>query len=251
VASDVPTIDILGIRLARLTAEAALERVVTLYERAKPALVFHANAHTLNSAVIDPAYAEVLASADLVLNDGKGTMLAARILRQRFLADLNGNFFAPLVLKEAARRKWPVFFLGARPGIAARAADELVRTIDGLHVVGVHDGYFSPANEDDVIAGIRESGAGLLLVGMGNPQQEIWLNRSLDKSGARLGVGVGAFFDFQAGVVERAPDWMNRAGLEWLYRLFKEPGRMWRRYIVGNPLFVLRVARQRVAGMRR
>lgn len=101
---DVPTIDILGIRLARLTPEAALERIVTLYERTKPAVVFHANAHTLNSAVIDPAYAEVLARADLVLNDGKGTMLAAWILRQRFPADLNGNFFSPLILKEAARR---------------------------------------------------------------------------------------------------------------------------------------------------
>jgi exopolysaccharide biosynthesis WecB/TagA/CpsF family protein len=81
---------------------------------------------------------------------------------------------------------------------------------------------------------------------MGNPHQERWLARNLDATGARLGVGVGAFFDFQAGEVTRAPAWMNRLGIEWVHRLFKEPARMWRRYLVGNPVFVVRVLRQRV-----
>jgi exopolysaccharide biosynthesis WecB/TagA/CpsF family protein len=246
VNSEEHTIEILGVKLARLTPESALAEVVTLYERDEPAVIYHANAYTLNSAVSDPAYADVLGRADLVLNDGKGTMLAARMLQHRFPADLNGNFFSPLILKEAARREWPVFFLGARPGVASDAADELARRIQGLNIVGVRHGYFSAAEDDDVVAGIREAGAGLLFVGMGNPHQETWLDRYMDKTGARLGVGVGAFFDFQSGAIRRAPRWMNNAGLEWLHRLAIEPRRMWRRYIIGNPSFIWRVAKQRL-----
>jgi exopolysaccharide biosynthesis WecB/TagA/CpsF family protein len=241
-------LEILGVKLERLTAEAALAKIVSLYERDDPALVFHANAHTLNWASRDSAYKDVLRRADLVLNDGKGMMLAARMLGSRFPVDLNGNFFSPLILDQAARRGWPVFFLGARREVAAAAARAVEQRHQRLNVVGVRDGYFSAADEDDVLADIRQSGAGLLFVGLGNPHQEVWLDRWIDKSGARLGVGVGAFFDFQAGIIERAPGWMNRIGLEWVHRLAKEPRRMWRRYIIGNPLFVARVLRQRLAG---
>jgi exopolysaccharide biosynthesis WecB/TagA/CpsF family protein len=244
--SKVPATEILGVRIARLTPAAAMAEIVTLYERADPAVVYHANAHTLNSTASDPRYALVLRRADLVLNDGKGMMLAARVLGRSFPADLNGNFFSPLILAEASSRGWPVFFLGARPGVAARAADRLGKRIDGLDVVGVRDGYFSESEEDGVVEQINESGAGLLFVGMGNPHQELWLDRRMKMTGARLGVGVGAFFDFQAGTIPRAPDWMNRAGLEWVHRLAVEPKRMWRRYVMGNPMFVARVARQRL-----
>ena len=112
-------------------------------------------------------------------------------------------------------------------------------------VAGTRDGFFSPEDEPKVIAQIRASGAGLMLVALGNPKQEQWLDRCLGDTGARLGVGVGAFFDFQAGEVPRAPSWVNRAGLEWAFRLALEPSRMWRRYLVGNPAFLARVLRER------
>lgn len=243
-------VDVLGVPMARLDARAALDAIERLYERDRPAFVAHANAHTLNSAFEDPSYKEVLRRANLVLNDGKGVMLAAWLLGSRLPADLNGNFFSPLVLELAAARGWPVYFLGARPGIAHAAATNLARRIRGLKVVGTADGYFSAEEEDDVIAGIRDSGARLLMVAMGNPAQERWLDRHMDKTDARLGIGVGAFLDFQAGAVRRAPDWMNRIGLEWLYRLCKEPRRMWRRYLIGNPKFVIRVIRHRLMAPR-
>ncbi|MGH2786376.1 MAG: WecB/TagA/CpsF family glycosyltransferase [Actinomycetota bacterium] len=243
--SEVPAIDVLGLKLARLTTEAALAAVATLHEQDAPALVFHANAHTLNSAVSDLAYADVLRRADLVLNDGKGVMLGGLLLGERFPADLNGNHFTPLVLQLASEKGWPVYFLGAKPGVADHAASLLAAQIRGLEVVGVRDGYFTPAELDDVLGTIRNSGAKLLLVALGNPEQERWLDEHLDKTGARIGVGVGAFFDFQAGRVRRAPAWMNRIGLEWVHRFVLEPRRMWRRYLIGNPLFVARVLRQR------
>jgi N-acetylglucosaminyldiphosphoundecaprenol N-acetyl-beta-D-mannosaminyltransferase len=241
----IPAIDILGVRLATLTPRAALETAERLYDSEKPAFIAHVNAHTLNLAYEDPSYRDVLASAGLVLNDGKGVMLGARLLGGAFPADLNGNFFTPLLLRRAAQRGWPVFLYGARPGIAARAAEVLRSGIAGLQIAGVMDGY--ERDRERVLGAIRRSGAGLLLVALGNPLQERWLAANLAACGARLGSGVGAFFDFQAGEVARAPEWMNRLGLEWVYRLGREPRRMWRRYVLGNPLFLARVLRQRRA----
>ena len=243
----IPTIEVLGVPLVRLTPEEALDEIEWLAGSDPPVFVAHANAHTLNSAVGDSSYGVVLRGADLVLNDGKGVMLAARLLGDRFPADLNGNFFTPLLLRRAAEREWPVFFLGAEPGVAAAAADLLARRIPGLTVCGVNDGYFSAADLDGVIARIRESGARLLLVALGNPAQERWLDEHLAKTGAKIGVGVGAFFDFQTGAIPRAPAWMNKLGLEWVHRLVHEPRRMWRRYVIGNPLFMARVFRSRFA----
>ncbi|MFN2388434.1 MAG: WecB/TagA/CpsF family glycosyltransferase [Actinomycetota bacterium] len=241
------TIEILGIPFALLQPSAALEEVARLHGRDEPAFIAHANVHTVNLAVEDQGYADVLRRADLVLNDGKGVMLAARMYGRRFPADLNGNFFTPLVLRTAAARSWPVFFFGARPGVAERAAARLADTLPGLDVVGVRDGYVHPAEDAEVVRAIGASGAELVLVGLGNPRQERWLDANLRATGARVGIGVGAFFDFQAGEVARAPAWMNRAGLEWVHRLVKEPRRMWRRYVVGNPRFLVRVARDRRA----
>jgi exopolysaccharide biosynthesis WecB/TagA/CpsF family protein len=211
-------------------------------------MLTYVNAHTLNLATTDSSYAEVLRNADLVLNDGKGVMLAGRILGRRFPADLNGNYFTPLLLDRAAASGWSIYIVGARPGVAERVAEVLKAKHPGLAVAGTMHGHFSAADEDDVVAGIRATSPGLLLVGMGNPLQERFLARRLKDSGARVGLGVGAFLDFQVGEVERAPAWMNRTGIEWVHRLIKEPRRMWRRYLLGNPLFVWRVLRTRLRG---
>ncbi|MDQ3962326.1 MAG: WecB/TagA/CpsF family glycosyltransferase [Actinomycetota bacterium] len=238
---DFPTIEILRIPFARLTAADALAQIETLYEREEPAFVAHANVHTVNLAVADDGYRDVLRTADMVLNDGKGVMLGARLLGERFPEDLNGNFMTPLVIERAERNRWPTFLLGAKPGIPERLEEVLREQHPSLEIRGTHHGHFGAAGEDDVVARIRDSGAQLLLVGMGNPHQERFLHRRLRDTGVRLGIGVGAYFDFQTGTVTRAPRWMNEHGLEWVYRLVQEPQRMWKRYLVGNPAFVLRV----------
>lgn len=238
-----PTIEILGISFARLDLRSARDEVERLYERVEPAMVVHANVHTVNLAYEDRGYRDVLRSADMVLNDGKGVMLGARLLGQRFPEDLNGNVVASLVVERAARHGWPTFLLGAKPGVAERLQGVLAVKHPSLRIVGVHHGYF--ASEDDVVGRVRASEAGLLLVGMGNPYQERFLHRRLRDTGVRLGIGVGAYFDFQTGTMPRAPRWMSDRGLEWVYRLVQEPKRMWKRYLVGNPMFVVRVLRSR------
>jgi len=240
------TSEVLGVPIARLSPEAALSEAQRLYEDATPAVVAYVNVHTVSLASQDPIYADVLRAADLVLNDGKGVMLAGLILGRRFPADLNGNFFTPKLLELAAERGWSTFILGARPGVAELVAETLRAEHPGLQIAGTMHGHFSPDEEQDVVARIKKTGAGLLLVGMGNPLQERFLARRLQDTGARLGVGVGAFLDFRVGEVTRAPGWMNRIGIEWVHRLVQEPRRMWRRYLIGNPRFVWRVLKSRV-----
>jgi exopolysaccharide biosynthesis WecB/TagA/CpsF family protein len=250
VSHHVPTIDILGVRVACLDPQQALDEASKLYERDAPAWIAVENAHALNIAYSDPTHRDVLNRADLVLNDGKGVLLAGRLLGRRFPADLHGNVFSPLLLERAAHQGWPVFFLGAAPGVVERAAATLTARLPDLQVVGTHDGFIAAGEEESVAEKIRSSGTGLLMVGMGMPLQEQWLDRYLVKTGARLGCTAGAFYDFQAGEIPRAPAWMNRMGLEWLYRLAQEPRRLWRRYLIGNPAFVCRVVGQRLRARR-
>jgi exopolysaccharide biosynthesis WecB/TagA/CpsF family protein len=240
----VPTADILGVRFARLTLDEAIDLAETLYERDEPAWIAVENAHALNLAFKDPSHRDVLNQADLVLNDGKGLLLAARILGGAFPEDLNGNVVNPRLLERASSRGWPVFFLGAAPGVAERAAARLTTEVPGLQVVGTHDGFFGPRDASRVIDSIKSAGARLLVVGMGMPMQEKWLHDHLESTGVALGITAGAFFDFEVGEVKRAPTWMNKIGLEWLFRLMVEPRRLWRRYLIGNPLFVYRIIRQ-------
>lgn len=129
-------------------------------------------------------------------------------------------------MRGTADKGWKVYFLGGRPGIAAAAAKRLCSAIPTLNVVGCRHGYIAAQDSDEVSAGIRSAGADIVMVGMGNPSQEQWLSSHLRLSGARLGVGVGGFFDFAACAVSRAPAWMTRARIEWIYRLRREPGRL-------------------------
>ena len=240
-----PCIEILGVPIARLDSEAALAEIERLYCEDAPASVGYANAHTLTLASQDPEYRALLRRLGLVLNDGFGVAIAARMQGQRFPIR-NVTDFNPHILTLAAERGWPAFFLGGRLGVPERAAHQLKWRIPGLQVVGTRDGYFPPAQVQKVINEIRDSGAKVLIIAMGQPLQELWLDRYLPQTGARLGVGVGGFLDFSAGVVPRAPQLMSRLGFEWLYRLRQDPRRLWRRYIVGNPLFLYRVMRERL-----
>jgi exopolysaccharide biosynthesis WecB/TagA/CpsF family protein len=236
------SVKLLGIDVAALGVEEALALVERLVEREPPALVAFANAHTLNLAVARPRLRRALESAAVVFNDGIGLQLAARMRGTRFPANLNGSDFVPRILGLAASRRWRVFFLGAAPGVAAAAAAASLDAHPGLVVGGSRDGYFADGESKRVADEIRATRSDVLLVAMGNPRQEIWLDEWLDATGARLGVGVGAFFDFSAGRVRRAPAWMNRVGAEWLFRLAQEPRRLGRRYLIGMPLFLVRAA---------
>jgi exopolysaccharide biosynthesis WecB/TagA/CpsF family protein len=237
-----PTVTILGVRVDKLTREQALRRVDT-WEGDCMRILF-VNAHTLNLTVGDPRLLDALHRSDLVLNDGIGLSLAARMRGERFPENLNGSDFTMCLLDLAASRQWRVFLLGGKPGIAEAAARRLTERVPRLRVVGTCHG-FTGADDRALAERVRRARADVLLVAFGNPLQEVWLDRYLEATGARIGAGVGAFLDFSTGSVRRAPLWMNRLGIEWCFRLLQEPKRLWRRYLLGNPVFLARAWKAR------
>lgn len=236
--------DILGIRVFAGTSDEAIRLVDERRTGAGPLAVAFLNAHSSNIAGHGSAMRFALSKC-LVLNDGIGVDIAARFLTgHAFPENLNGTDFTPRFL-QATRHEFRIFLLGARPGVAERAGDMLV-TRSGRHtIVGTHHGYFSEADVPRILDLIRNSGADLLLVGLGNPAQEIFVARYADKTGCALVFAVGALFDFESGRVRRAsPPW-RQLGLEWLHRLILEPRRLWRRYLIGNTTFLMRILRER------
>jgi alpha-1,3-mannosyltransferase len=185
-----------------------------------------------------------------VFNDGVGVDIASRLLFGRaFPENLNGTDFMPHYLSQT-RRRYRIFMVGGKPGVVERAAERLRKIAPRHEIVGHSHGYVPPEETADLIARIRDARADILLVAMGNPAQEAWLNAHLTASGCRLGFGVGGLFDFLATEVPRAPGWVQSVRLEWVFRLLQEPQRLWRRYLVDMPVFLGRIFRQWLAGAR-
>jgi exopolysaccharide biosynthesis WecB/TagA/CpsF family protein len=241
--SPLETITVLGVEVNKLTSTRALAEIAG-WAAGQPRMLAYVNAHTLNLAARDDDLRDALGRCELVLNDGFGLSLAAMMRGERFPENMNGSDFTVRLLELASSRGWRVFFYGGEPGVAAAAAERLSARIEGLDIVGVRDG-FGGESEELVAGHVADARADLLIVALGSPRQELWLARNLGLSGAQVGVGVGAFLDFSAGRVRRAPRWMNVLGVEWCFRLVQEPRRLWRRYVVGNPLFLMRAWRDR------
>lgn len=245
-----PVTPILGIPVVRATEADALVEIGRLAVEAAPALLVYVNAHTLELSARDADLRRLLREdAALVMNDGIGVSIAAKMVgKAKFPANLNGTDLTPKILELAAAKRWRVYLLGAAPGVAEKAAARFLATIPNLVIAGTRSGFFSTDDEPGIIQQIREAATDLLIVGMGNPKQEKWLAQHLQSTGAKVGVGVGAFLDFSAGVFPRAPLWVQKVKLEWLFRISREPRRLWKRYLLGGPVFLARVALSRLFG---
>ncbi|MFV0384103.1 WecB/TagA/CpsF family glycosyltransferase [Paracoccus sp. (in: a-proteobacteria)] len=226
-----------GLEIANATTGDMITRLLTPGRRSRVAFF---NAHCGNVMAKDTEYAEALASADVVLPDGIGVELAARMCGDRLTENLNGTDFVPALLAAAASRGQSVFLLGGRPGVARQAAQKLTATIPGLVIAGTRDGFAQAADLSATISEINASKADIVLVAMGVPMQDVWLARHSRLLHARLTLGVGALFDFLAGRIRRAPLPVRKIKAEWLWRLAMEPRRMARRYLIGNIAFMAR-----------
>ncbi|WP_299576144.1 WecB/TagA/CpsF family glycosyltransferase [uncultured Williamsia sp.] len=233
-------IQLLGVTVDALDHSEALRTVEKLVARPTTDLIAFANAHLLNTAWRNSAYQTALAGHALVLNDGIGVSMAARMYGFEFPVNLNGTDFSPAVLAMAAERGWRVAFIGSPPGVAENAARVLAGRIPGLNVVATHHGFVDDAQSMTVADGWADADIDLLLVGMGCPRQELWAARFSARCGASVTMSIGAFFDFASGTVPRAPELVRDLHLEWLYRLRQEPRRLFRRYVLGNPVFLYR-----------
>lgn len=235
-------VDILGAPVDCLNMEQTVERVAELVRSERPGRVITLNPEYLYRAVTeDNSLLELVRRADLVTPDGEGIVWAGRVAGTPFPERVTGIDLMLHLVRRAAREGWPVFLLGAAPGVAEEAAEKLCRQYPGLQVAGTRHGYFKPDEEAAVAGLVREASPRLLFAALGAPKQEKWIDRHIDSIGPVVAMGVGGSFDVIAGRVARAPRWMQRLRIEWLGRLFKEPSR-WRRMLV-LPLFAWLVQR--------
>jgi N-acetylglucosaminyldiphosphoundecaprenol N-acetyl-beta-D-mannosaminyltransferase len=242
-------VSLLGVPVANLSRHDALELLTRLLqEHGRPTTpIYIVNAHTLNLAWRSRPYCEVLSSARCVFADGTGARWAARLRGVQLKANLVGTDLIPELFSVTAGRGYRYYLLGAAPGTIARTAQASMRLHPGWELAGFHHGYISGQDESDaVIERINAAHIHLLLVGMGNPLQEVWIHQHRERLRVPVSIGVGGLFDHWAGDLHRAPLWVRRHGLEWLQILLQQPHK-WRRYLLGNPSFLVRALRSAVA----
>jgi len=236
-------LEILGVPVHAVTEAEAVDWVAAVLKEGRPRRIVTVNPEFVMRARRDPAFAQVLHTADLGLPDGAGLIWAARRLGDPLPTRVAGVDFVRGLAARGAGSGWRFFLLGGRPGVAAAAAASLRAQFPGLVVAGTHAGSPSPQEEGAISAIVRAGRPDILLVAYGAPAQDLWIARNLERTGARVAMGVGGAFDFLSGRARRAPRWMQARGLEWLHRLMREPWR-WRR-MLALPHFVVRVlARQ-------
>ncbi|HVK92044.1 MAG TPA: WecB/TagA/CpsF family glycosyltransferase [Mycoplana sp.] len=234
--------DILGMPVCDLDWAAAFDFVARVADLpiGQTTIAF-LNANNANLMMSDAEYRDAL-ERQLVLPDGHGVDIASQVFHGRpFPANLNGTDFVPALLTymETPKR---VALIGAEREVLVKAAEKFQEHTPWHEFHPVSDGFFDRNESDGVMAKVRELQPDILLVAMGSPVQEKWIDRHVAPGHARLVISVGALFDFVAGRVPRAPERMRRFRLEWLYRLMQEPLRLWCRYVIGNPLFLYHVA---------
>src|SRR5262245_14986488 len=224
-----------------VTFSQAVDEIERLVDRREGGSVFTPNVDHVVKVDADPVFREAYARCSLSLADGQPVVWASRLLGERLPEKVSGSDLAFPLMERAGQRGWRVYLCGGPPGVAEAAAEVATKKY-GVNIVGTESPRMPlVANpEDDAIADrVRKANAQLLMVGFGAPKQELFIHRVGDKLGPAVALGIGASLDFMAGRVPRAPRWMSRSGLEWLYRLGKEPRRLWRRYLVDDPKFLL------------
>jgi N-acetylglucosaminyldiphosphoundecaprenol N-acetyl-beta-D-mannosaminyltransferase len=237
-------IRILGVAVENIVEAEAIERIAEFVTKGGPHQIVTVNPEFVMEAQRNSAFRRVLAAADMATPDGFGLLLAARLRGNAFRGRVTGVTLAELIAARAAERGWSLFLLGAAPGVAERAAVVLQHTHPGLRIAGCYAGSPRRAEEPAIQARIIAAQPTVLLVAYGHPAQELWIARNQPLLRVPVAIGVGGVFDYLAGETPRAPAWMRQSGLEWLYRLIRQP-RRWRRILVAVPLFLWAALRER------
>lgn len=218
-------VNILGVNVDRIGINDAANKIFGFLSGDRCRKVFTPNSEIIMNGYKDSNFAGVLNNADLLTADGIGVVKAASILKHPVPERAAGFDIACRLLEMVAKSDFKLFLFGGKPGVAEKAKEEMEKKYPGLKIVGLRNGYFKDEETDDIVDEINKSGAELLFVCLGAPKQELWIDANAERLGAKAALGIGGSLDVFAGVAERAPEFYCKHGLEWFYRLMKEPWR--------------------------
>lgn len=222
------TVNILGVHVSMLGIQESADKIMQMLDEDGTHTVFTPNSEIVMNAYKDPEFCSLLNGADLLTADGIGLVYASRIVKKPIAERAAGFDIAMEVISRMAKTDHSLFLFGSKPGTAERAAKILCEKNPGLKIAGCRNGYFKPEETEDIINEINESGADLVFVCLGAPAQENWINKNKDKLRAHVLMGLGGSLDAVTGDMPRAPKWWCEHGLEWFYRLTKQPKRAFR-----------------------
>lgn len=245
---DDPRVDVLGVPVSATTMTKALSRVEGWIRDQDPHFVTFTGVHGVMECQSDPELARIHCAAGMVAPDGMPMVWSSKLAGIKETTRVYGPDFLLAMAERAADKGYTSFFYGGNEGVADELAAGLTARFPGFRSVGTYCPPFRPltaAEADEVVELIRSANPDMVWVGLSTPKQERWMAAFVDRLGVPALLGVGAAFDIHTGHLSQAPSWMQRHGLEWLYRLGVEPKRLWRRYLVNNPKFVAKVARRR------
>ena len=236
---------ILGVRIDLISLDDLLRYLMLMVHGQRKTIISYVNVHAVNIAYELGWFKEYINHSQVVFCDGFGVKWAAHFLMRKEIIRLTPPDWFDRLAGMCAENGISMFFLGTRQDIIKKAAALMIKKYPGLKIVGVQHGFFDKeplsSENQEVLARINMLCPDILVVGFGMPAQEKWISENWDDLQVKVAVPVGAMFDYMAGEVKRAPRWMTDNGLEWFGRLLIEPGRLWRRYIIGNPLFLWRI----------
>jgi N-acetylglucosaminyldiphosphoundecaprenol N-acetyl-beta-D-mannosaminyltransferase len=243
-------IHMLGVRIHSLTSVQLLDIIKGCITNQRKVIIAHVNVHGMNFACKLKWFREFLNTAEIVFCDGFGIILGARILGHRIQERITYADWSWELDEFCEKNQLSLFLLGGQPGVAELAAEKLQNLHPKLVISGTQHGYFNKttgsAENEHVIQTINSSRPNILLVGFGMPLQEQWLVENWDDINANVALTVGGAFGYVSGDIRRGPEWLTKHGFEWLARLWIEPKRLWKRYLVGNPVFLWRILMQRL-----
>lgn len=231
-------VPILNTYIDALSMEETISEVEKIIERGVPTQHVVINANKVNLMNKDPELKRIVNDCPLINADGISILWAAKILGLPIKERVTGiDLFLNLV-KVASEKGYKIYLFGAREEVVKKVKEVFEKEYPNLQIVGYRNGYFTEEDEPEIVKNMAESGADMMFVAFSSPKKEYWINKYINQLGIPFVMGVGGSFDVVAGVTERAPQWVQIRGFEWLYRLVQEPKRMWRRYVIGNAQFV-------------
>ena len=235
-------LEILGIGIDRIDSNEALRQIGQFIASGTPHQIVTANAEIIYQASKNEKMKDVINAAQMVTADGSGVVWASRQLGQPLAQRVTGIDLVNSICEQSAKDKWKIYILGSAPGVADTAANNIRDKFPGCNIVGTHHGYFNEQEEALIIAELEQLQPDVLFVALGAPKQEYWIADHIQQLNIPVAMGIGGSMDVLSGNVRRAPKWMQKMSLEWLYRLLIQPTRFKR--VLALPKFMLAVKKQ-------